>query len=103
MRVIGLSPDVHVIPLDLNIMLLLSVASSTFEICSVVKFPVFVSVRIAPGSSLVPLISFLLISILEMSSSTVIILSVTGTSSFPLLLIIVPSALTVNSISVAIV
>ena len=103
MRVIGLSPDVHVIPLDSNIMFLLSVASATFEICSLVKFPVFVSVRIAPGSSLVPLISFLLISILEMLSSTMIVLSVIGTSSFPSLLVTVPSTLTVNSISVAIV
>ena len=103
MRITGSVPDVHVIPLDLNIMFLLSVASSTFEISSSVKFPVFVSVRIAPGSSLVPLISFLLISILEMLSSTMIVLSVIGTSSFPSLLATVPSTLTVNSISVAIV
>ena len=99
MRVIGSSPDVHVIPSASNIMLLLSVASSTFEICSVVKLSVLVSLSSAPGSSLVPLISFLLISILEMLSSTVIILSVID--SLPI--VIVPSELTVNSISVAIV
>ena len=84
-------------------MAVLFVAVLTFEICSVVKLSVLVSLSSAPGSSIVPLISFLLISILEMSSSTMIVLSVTGTSSFPLLLIIVPSELTVNSISVAIV
>ena len=68
MRITEFVPDVHVIPSVLNVMFSLFVAVSIFEICSVVKLSVLVSLSSAPGSSFVLLMSCLLTEIFVMSS-----------------------------------